>query len=35
MALAERLNITQICAFDRRDFPIFRPTHCENLEPLP
>jgi len=35
MALAERLNITQICTFDRRDFPIFRPTHCEHLELLP
>jgi uncharacterized protein len=35
MALAERLNISQICTFDRRDFPIFRPTHCEHLELLP
>lgn len=35
MALSERLNITQICTFDRRDFPIFRPTHCEYLELLP
>jgi len=35
MTLAERLNITQICTFDRRDFPIFRPTHCEHLELLP
>lgn len=35
MALAERLNITQVCTFDRRDFTIFRPTHCEHLELLP
>ncbi len=35
MALAERLNITQICTFDRRDFSIFRPKHCKFLELLP
>jgi uncharacterized protein len=35
MALAERLNITQICTFDRRDFAIFRPAHCDYLELLP
>lgn len=35
MALAERLNITQICTFDRRDFSIFRPRHCDYLELLP
>jgi hypothetical protein len=35
MALAERLNITRICTFDRRDFPIFRPAHCDALELLP
>lgn len=35
MALAERLNITQVCTFDRRDFSIFRPTHCDFLELLP
>ena len=35
MALAEQLYITQICAFDRRDFAIFRPTHCEFLDLLP
>jgi predicted nucleic acid-binding protein len=35
MALSERLNITQICTFDRRDFSIFRPTHCDYLELLP
>ena len=35
MALAERLNITRICTFDRRDFSIFRPNHCDYLELLP
>ena len=35
MALVERLDITQICTFDRRDFGIFRPAHCEYLELLP
>jgi len=34
-AVAERLNITQICTFDRRDFSIFRPRHCPYLELLP
>jgi uncharacterized protein len=35
MALAEYLAITQICTFDRRDFSIFRPAHCEYFERLP
>jgi uncharacterized protein len=35
MALSERLNITQVCTFDRRDFAIFRPKHCPYLELLP
>ncbi len=35
MALAERLEITQVCTFDRRDFSIFRPQHCSHLELLP
>ena len=35
MALAERLNITQICTFDQRDFRIFRPHHCDHLELTP
>ena len=35
MALAERLTITQVCTFDRRDFSIFRPVHCDYLELLP
>ncbi|MBZ0305743.1 MAG: PIN domain-containing protein [Anaerolineae bacterium] len=35
MALAERLNIKRIATFDRRDFSIFRPRHCDYLELLP
>ncbi|MHB8628121.1 MAG: hypothetical protein ACYDBJ_20085 [Aggregatilineales bacterium] len=35
MALAERLNLTQVYTFDRRDFSIFRPAHCPVLELLP
>jgi uncharacterized protein len=35
MALAERLNITQVCTFDHRDFEIFRPRHTAALDILP
>ena len=35
LALAERLNITQVFTFDYRDFSIFRPKHCDYLELLP
>jgi predicted nucleic acid-binding protein len=35
MTIAERLNITQVCTFDRRDFSIFRPKHSSHLEILP
>lgn len=35
MAIAERLNITQVCTFDHRDFPIFRPVHCPHFDLLP
>jgi predicted nucleic acid-binding protein len=35
MALSERLQITHVCTFDRRDFGIFRPTHCDYLELMP
>jgi uncharacterized protein len=35
MAVAERLNITQIATFDHRDFRIYRPTHCDYFELLP
>jgi hypothetical protein len=35
MALAERLNVGCVCTFDRRDFSLFKPSHCEYLELLP
>lgn len=35
MALVERLNITQVATFDRRDFSIFRLPNGEYLELLP
>jgi predicted nucleic acid-binding protein len=35
MALAERLNVTQVCTLDQRDFGIFRPKQCDYLEILP
>ena len=35
MAMAERLDVTRIATFDRRDFSIFRPRHCDYLELLP
>ncbi|MDE2774583.1 MAG: PIN domain-containing protein [Chloroflexota bacterium] len=35
MAIAERLGITRIATFDRRDFSIYRPRHCPFLELLP
>jgi uncharacterized protein len=35
MAVSERLNITKVYTLDRRDFTIFRPKHCHNLELLP
>lgn len=35
MAIAERLHITRIATFDRRDFGIFRPRHRDFLELLP
>jgi len=35
MAMAERLDIRQVCTFDRRDFSMFRPNHCDFLELLP
>lgn len=34
-ALAERMNITQICTYDRRDFGIMRPHHVESFVLLP
>ena len=35
MAVAERLIITRICTFDRRDFSVYRPSHCAYFELLP
>jgi len=35
MAQAERLNITRVATFDRRDFHIFRPRHVTHLALLP
>lgn len=35
MAIAERLNITQIATFDHRDFTIIRPSHCDAFTLLP
>jgi len=34
-AMAERLNITQIATFDRRDFSMIRPRHISYFELLP
>jgi hypothetical protein len=34
-AMAERLQITHICTFDRRDFSIIRPQHTAYFELLP
>jgi hypothetical protein len=35
MALSERLGITELYTFDRRDFTTFLPSHCDYLELLP
>ncbi|MCE2471812.1 MAG: PIN domain-containing protein [Anaerolineae bacterium] len=35
MAIAERLKLTRIATFDRRDFAMVRPRHCDFLELLP
>jgi len=35
MALSERLNITDVHTFDRRDFIVFRPRHCTSLVLFP
>jgi len=34
-AIAERLNITGICTFDRRDFSMIRPKHADYFALLP
>jgi hypothetical protein len=33
--MAERLNITEICTFDRRDFSMIRPQHVAYFAILP
>src|SRR5260221_12456949 len=35
MALPERLNVQKIATFDRRDFSMVRPAHCDYFELLP
>lgn len=35
MAVAERLNITEVYTFDHRDFSVFRPLHSAALVLLP
>ena len=35
MAMAERLQITKIATFDRRDFSIFAPIHSDYFDILP
>ena len=35
VAIAERLNITRVLTFDRRDFQLIRPKHCSGFEILP
>lgn len=35
VSIAERLNVNRIFTFDRRDFSIIRPLHCDYFELLP
>jgi predicted nucleic acid-binding protein len=35
VAVAERLNITRVLTFDRRDFALVRPRHCHAFELVP
>ncbi|MEO0561846.1 MAG: PIN domain-containing protein, partial [Chloroflexota bacterium] len=35
IAIAERLDITTIYTFDRRDFDIVRPAHCDYFDIRP
>lgn len=35
MAIAERLKITTVLTIDRRDFSLFRPSHCQGFRLLP
>ena len=35
VAIAERLNISRVYTFDRRDFMMIRPKHCKYFEIVP
>jgi predicted nucleic acid-binding protein len=35
IALAERLDIKHVATFDRRDFALVRPRHCDAFELFP
>jgi predicted nucleic acid-binding protein len=35
VAIAERLNITQVLTLDQRHFRLFRPQHCDAFDILP
>ena len=35
IAIAERLNITEIATHNHRDFAVVRPAHCEAFELVP
>jgi predicted nucleic acid-binding protein len=35
MALAERLSVETILTFDRRDFGLYQPAHCDHFRLLP
>jgi uncharacterized protein len=35
VAIGERLNITRVLTFDRRDFQLIRPKHCASFELFP
>lgn len=35
MAIAERFKINRVLTLDRRDFLLFRPSHCNSFELLP
>lgn len=35
VAISEKLKITRVYTFDRRDFSIIRPRHCDYFELLP
>ena len=35
VAIAERLDITEIATLNRRDFAVVRPSHCDTFEIVP